>query len=49
MDRLAAEVDVLVLGQISLARIMHKTRVPALTVGELGLAEARRLLDLSKR
>lgn len=45
MDRLAAEVDVLVLGQISLAQIKHATRVPVLQVGRSGLAEARRLLD----
>ena len=46
MDRLASEVDVLVLGQISLAQIKHATRVPVLQVGRSGLAEARRLLDL---
>jgi hypothetical protein len=45
MDRLAREVDVLVLGQISLAQIKHETRVPVLQVGHSGLAEARRLLD----
>jgi Asp/Glu/hydantoin racemase len=45
MDRLAKEVDVLVLGQISLAQIVHSTRVPVLQVGHSGLAEARRLLD----
>lgn len=45
MDRLASEVDVLVLGQISLAQIKHPTRVPVLQVGRSGLAEARRLLD----
>jgi Asp/Glu/hydantoin racemase len=45
MDRLAKEVDVLVLGQISLAQIKHATRVPVLQVGHSGLAEARRLLD----
>ena len=45
MDRLASKVDVLVLGQISLARIKHETRVPVLQVGHSGLAEARRLLD----
>lgn len=45
MDRLAGEVDVLVLGQISLAQIKHKTRVPVLQVGHSGFAEARRLLD----
>jgi len=45
MDKLAAKVDVLVLGQISLAQIKHQTRVPVLQVGHSGLAEARRLLD----
>jgi Asp/Glu/hydantoin racemase len=45
MDRLAKEVDVLVLGQISLAQIKHETKVPVLQVGHSGLAEARRLLD----
>ena len=45
MDRLAKDVDVLVLGQISLAQIEHETRVPYLQVGHSGLAEARRLLD----
>ena len=45
MDRLARSVDVLALGQISLAQIRHKTRVPVLQVGHSGLAEARRLLD----
>jgi len=48
MDRLASKVDVLVLGQISLAQIKHPTRVPVLQVGHSGLAEARRLLDLAK-
>lgn len=45
MDKLAPKVDVLVLGQISLAQIQHKTRVPVLQVGHSGLAEARRLLN----
>jgi len=45
MDKLAKTVDVLVLGQISLAQIKHETRVPVLQVGHSGLAEARRLLD----
>jgi len=48
MDEMAEEVDVVVLGQISLVRIRHQTKVPVLTVGESGLAEARRLLDQSK-
>ena len=45
MDRLAEKVDVLVLGQISLAQIKHQTRVPVLQVGHSGFAEARRLLN----
>jgi len=45
MDRLARHVDVLVLGQISLAQIQHPVSVPVLQVGHSGLAEARRLLD----
>jgi Asp/Glu/hydantoin racemase len=49
MDRLAKEVDVLVLGQISLAQIKHRPRVPVLQVGQSGLAEARRLLDQNGR
>jgi len=49
MDRLARSVDVLALGQISLAQIRHQTRVPVLQVGHSGLAEARRLLDNTPR
>jgi Asp/Glu/hydantoin racemase len=49
MDKLAKKVDVLVLGQISLAQIKHEVRVPVLQVGHSGLAEARRLLDLPRR
>ncbi|MDM8007442.1 MAG: aspartate/glutamate racemase family protein [Phycisphaerae bacterium] len=45
MDRLAEKVDVLVLGQISLAQIKHETKVPVLQVGHSGFAVARRLLD----
>jgi len=45
MDRLAEEVDVLVLGQISLAQIKHQTKVPVLQVGHSGFAEAKRLLE----
>lgn len=47
MDKLATEVDAIVLGQISLAQIKHETRVPALQVGHSGFAEARRLLHLT--
>ena len=49
MDRLARSVDVLALGQISLAQINHQTRVPVLQVGHSGFAEARRLLDATPR
>jgi Asp/Glu/hydantoin racemase len=49
MDKLAKSVDVLVLGQISLAQIKHQARVPVLQVGHSGLAEARRLLDRVNR
>lgn len=45
VDKLAKEVDVLVLGQISLAQMRHETRVPVLQVGHSGFAEAKRLLD----
>jgi aspartate/glutamate racemase len=45
IDRLAERVDVIVLGQISLARIRHEARAPILQVGQSGFAEARRLLD----
>jgi Asp/Glu/hydantoin racemase len=45
MERMAERVDVLVLGQISLAQIHHPVKVPVLQVGHSGLAEARRLLD----
>lgn len=44
MDRMAEKVNVLVLGQISLAQINHTTRVPVLQVGHSGFAEAARLL-----
>ncbi|MFA6046974.1 MAG: aspartate/glutamate racemase family protein [Phycisphaerales bacterium] len=46
MDRLAARVDVIVLGQISLAQIQHRPPgVTVLQVGHSGFAEARRLLS----
>ena len=45
MDKLAEKVDVLVLGQISLAQVKHETKVPVLQVGHSGFAEAKRLLD----
>lgn len=49
MDKLAEKVDVLILGQISLAQIKHQTKVPVLQVGHSGFAEARRLLDTIAR
>lgn len=49
MDKLAPKVDVLVLGQISLAQIKHNVGVPVLQVGHSGLAEARRLLNQVRR
>lgn len=45
MDALSDCVDVVVLGQISLAKIDHPVGVPVLQVGKSGFAEARRLLD----
>ena len=47
IDRLAGIVDVIVLGQISLAQIRHTAGVPILQVGLSGFAEARRLLDVA--
>jgi len=45
IDRMAQEVDAIVLGQISLARVRHDPPVPMLQVGHSGFAEAKRLLD----
>ena len=45
MDRLAARVDAIVLGQISLAQIQHRPGVPVLQVGHSGFAHARELLS----
>lgn len=45
MDALAERVDAIVLGQISLAQIQYKTKVPVLQVGHSGFAEAKRLLE----
>lgn len=44
MDQLAKEVDVVLLGQISLARIVHDPGKPVLQVGKSGYLEAERLL-----
>lgn len=48
MDQLAPRVDVIVLGQISLAQIRHRPGVPVLQVGHSGFAHARELLDSVK-
>lgn len=45
LEKLQHNVDVIVLGQISLAQIAYKTRVPMLQVGHSGFAYARALLD----
>ncbi|MGH8021901.1 MAG: aspartate/glutamate racemase family protein [Opitutaceae bacterium] len=45
MDQLAARVDVIVLGQISLAQIQHQPGVPVLQVGHSGFTHARNLLN----
>ena len=45
MDQLAQRVDVIVLGQISLAQIQHRPGVPVLQVGRSGFAHARQLLN----
>lgn len=44
MDKLAKEVDAIVLGQISLARIVHDCGKPVFQVGKSGYREAERLL-----
>jgi Asp/Glu/hydantoin racemase len=44
MDKLAKEVDVILLGQISLARIVHDPGKPVLQVGKSGYEEAERIL-----
>jgi Asp/Glu/hydantoin racemase len=45
LERIQNEVDVIVLGQISLAQIKFKTKVPMLQVGHSGFSYARKLLD----
>jgi len=45
LDKLQSEVDVIVLGQISLAQIKFNAKVPILQVGLSGFNYARRLLD----
>ncbi len=44
MDKLAPEVDAIVLGQISLARIQHDPGKPVFQVGKSGYAEAEKIL-----
>jgi Asp/Glu/hydantoin racemase len=44
LDKLQHEVDVIVLGQVSLAQIRYKTNVPMLQVGHSGFAHAGKLL-----
>jgi len=45
LDKLQSEVDVIVLGQISLAQIKFNGKVPILQVGISGFNHARKLLD----
>lgn len=45
LEKLQHEVDVIVLGQISLAQIQFEAKVPILQVGHSGFAHARKLLD----
>ena len=45
LNKLQNEVDVIVLGQISLAQIEYNTRVPMLQVGHSGFDYARKLLN----
>lgn len=47
LDRLAKKVDVVVLGQVSLAQIKHHVPVPVLQVGHSGFDEAKRLLGIA--
>ncbi len=47
IDKLAERVDVIVLGQVSLAKISHQAAKPILQVAQSGFSEARRLLDLA--
>jgi len=49
LDKLARRVDVIALGQISLAKIVHDPGVPVLQVGRTGFAEAQRLLRDAQR
>ncbi len=49
LEKLQEEVDVIVLGQISLAQIRFDAKVPVLQVGHSGFAWARKLLDQKAR
>jgi hypothetical protein len=44
MEKLQNEVDLIVLGQISLAQIKYDTKIPMLQVGHSGFAHAATLL-----
>lgn len=46
IEKLQKEVDVIVLGQISLGQIKYGTKVPMLQVGHSGFSHARLLLDM---
>ncbi len=45
LEKLQHEVDVIVLGQISLAQIQFEAKVPVLQVADSGFAHARKLLN----
>jgi len=47
LDKLQQEVEVIVLGQISLAQIRYETKVPMLQVGHSGFDHAAQLLRLA--
>lgn len=48
LDKLQREVDVIALGQISLAQVIFKAQVPLFQVGDSGFAHAGRLLGMRK-
>jgi len=45
LEKLQKEVDVIVLGQVSLSKIKFETEIPVLQVGNSGFSYARKLLD----
>ena len=45
LEKLQHEVDVIALGQISLAQIKFDAKVPVLQVGRSGFSYARKLLE----